>query len=596
MADKNVIIKQKLENEIVDFYPKTKSNIVVNESNITGSTVTDVFNNALPIKAGEHISITPDASGVKIDFTGSLAPNVTVEAGTYTPIKVDAKVQETTATYTVSHAITGPLAGYTSKNEITTIDAGESKTIKIPQIKVDQFGHVTEAADEDVKITIPSTANMVTGTGLTKDKIILGNADTNNSSKVKASDYGISNDSTNSTHKDKTIWTQQAVETLINNKITEGAQYLGIVNGWDYNTGSLTYKENESSPITYITPNSQGDWARAVKPFNIPYAVNGNSTGPNGPSELVHTGDIIIFHDTSAGNKYLWDVIHTEVDTDTWRPIQVGSTTLSDSSTTLIINGASGITTALSGGTLTLTGTTYSVSQNTNKNKFTFTSSSGASTEIEINNVANATEANHVKNSLIVKFDTGDVENTNLFTYNGSAEKTIRISPVAIGAAQDDHDHGQINNNGRMTSPGTDIQDGDRIVFTDNSDYNKIKRSSITFGANTDANKTKALTQAGTWATFLQANQNITINSGLKHKNNPSDSPVYIKGTASGTEPTLGKSGVGAGIYSTIEVNEQGIAIAGSQVIKYYASGTTNATIQGDTMLAAGGFAFVEIA
>ena len=65
MADKNVIIKQKLENEIVDFYPKTKSNIVVNESkNVTGGTVTDVFNNALPIKAGEHISITPDASGV----------------------------------------------------------------------------------------------------------------------------------------------------------------------------------------------------------------------------------------------------------------------------------------------------------------------------------------------------------------------------------------------------------------------------------------------------------------------------------------------------------------------------------------------------
>ena len=45
-----------------------------------------------------------------------------------------------------------------------------------------------------------------------------------------------------------------------------------------------------------------------------------------------------------------------------------------------------------------------------------------------------------------------------------------------------------------------------------------------------------------------------------------------------------------------IEVNEQGIAIAGSQVIKYYASGTTNKQIIDDTMLAEKGFAFVEIA
>ena len=55
MADKNVIIKQKLQNEIVDFYPKTKSNIVVNEcNNVTGSTVTDVFINARQLVTGSN--------------------------------------------------------------------------------------------------------------------------------------------------------------------------------------------------------------------------------------------------------------------------------------------------------------------------------------------------------------------------------------------------------------------------------------------------------------------------------------------------------------------------------------------------------------
>ena len=88
MADKNVIIKQKLENEIVDFYPKTKSNIVVNESNITGSTVTDVFNNALPLVNGNHTEVVQGTDGIKINFTGSLPPNVTVAGNSGNPVEV----------------------------------------------------------------------------------------------------------------------------------------------------------------------------------------------------------------------------------------------------------------------------------------------------------------------------------------------------------------------------------------------------------------------------------------------------------------------------------------------------------------------------
>ena len=234
MADKNVIIKQKLENEIVDFYPKTKSNIVVNESkNITGGTVTDVFNNALPIKAGKNISINSNNNGVEIAFTGSLAPNVTVEGLDSNPVLVTGGLtSDTSAKYIVSHKEYDNIPdGYTSGNATTAISGGESKTIKIPQLHVDNYGHVTSAADEDVKITIPSTANMVTGTGLTDNRIVLGHADTNNSSKVKTSPYGIITSSNTTNIDDTYIPTSKWIENRINKKITEGAQYLGIVNG-----------------------------------------------------------------------------------------------------------------------------------------------------------------------------------------------------------------------------------------------------------------------------------------------------------------------------------------------------------------------------
>lgn len=575
MADKNVIIKQKLENEIVDFYPKTKSNIVVNESNnVTGSTVTDVFNNALPIKAGEHISITPDASGVKIDFTGSLAPNVTVEGVDGNPVLVSGVTGETSAVYTVSHFTAGPSAGYTSGNTTTSIGKGESKTIKIPQLTIDKYGHVTTAADEDVTITIPSTTNMVTGTGLTDNKIILGNGN----SKIKTSTYGIITSSNTSNIDDTYIPTSQWIENRINKKITEGAQYLGLVKAAD-NIGNGVLIGIDD---TKITPNSPGDWVRVASEFIVPYAANGNTSVGQ---ELAHVGDILIYH-INAG-FYVWDVIHTEVDTNTWRPIKVGNTTLSDSSTTLTISGASGITTALNGATLTLTGTTYDVSQNTNaKNKFTLTSSSGASTEIEINNVANATTASKVANALTVQLKGGTTEGTDKFTYDGSAAKPINITASAIGAAASSHDHGNITSDGKISSINdTPITSNSKIVITD--DNGKIARSTIQFKTNTT---TKALTQAGTWETFLKANQNITINSGTKKDGGA------ITGTASGTAPTLGDSGITAGTYSAIQVNTKGIAIAGSQVIKYYVSSTTNATIQSDTTLAEGGFAFVEIA
>jgi hypothetical protein len=52
-----------------------------------------------------------------------------------------------------------------------------------------------------------------------------------------------------------------------------------------------------------------------------------------------------------------------------------------------------------------------------------------------------ATSANKVNSSLTVKLNGGSTEGTNLFTFNGSAAKSINITPSAIGAAASSHNH-----------------------------------------------------------------------------------------------------------------------------------------------------------
>jgi hypothetical protein len=67
------------------------------------------------------------------------------------------------------------------------------------------------------------------------------------------------------------------------------------------------------------------------------------------------------------------------------------------------------------------------------------------------------------------------------------------------------HTHGNLANGGAITTSGA-LATGDALVFTDSSDSNKIKKTSITFDGST---ATKCLTQKGTWATF--GTSNLTI-------------------------------------------------------------------------------------
>lgn len=72
-------------------------------------------------------------------------------------------------TFDAKHAKKGPSNGtatYTSGNSNTTVSAN-AKTIKIPQITVDTYGHVTAAADETITINIPTASDLGLSSALT---------------------------------------------------------------------------------------------------------------------------------------------------------------------------------------------------------------------------------------------------------------------------------------------------------------------------------------------------------------------------------------------------------------------------------------------
>ena len=303
-------IQQKTDTGMVALRPETESDIVINKStNISGSTIKDAFDNALPLTAGKNISINPKDTGIEIAFTGNLAPNVTVEGNA--PITVTGSTTNTSASYTVKHDTNGFTNQYDSGDSTASnLSDGREWTIKIPKITVNTYGHVTAARDEQLTIKIPSVANMVTSSStLTANTIILGNG----TKTVKASSYGIIESSNISNPSNTSIPTSLWIDNRINSKITQGAQYLGMVDRVSQDDGSVTSTDN-----TPIIPNSPGDWVRVIGDITVYYATNGLSDDSSETREEdAHGGDILIYHGKNASNKYVWDVIHTEVDTDT---------------------------------------------------------------------------------------------------------------------------------------------------------------------------------------------------------------------------------------------------------------------------------------
>lgn len=149
-----------------------------------------------------------------------------------------------------------------------------------------------------------------------------------------------------------------------------------------------------------------------------------------------------------------------------------------------------------------------------------------------------ATSANKVNNSLVVKLNGGTTENTNLFTFNGSAAKSVNITPSAIGAASSSHTH------------------DDRYYTETEVDTKLSGKANTSHGNHVPATQTASnkvfLRNDNTWATVTPANIGAAASSHTHTVANISDLTAtvtelnYMDGVTSNVQTQLdGKAASG---------------------------------------------------
>ena len=143
------------------------------------------------LSSAKNIALSGDVTG-SVAFDGSdnvsittkvndkfLNHTITATAGDDDVIILTSESGTNSVKYTAIHSTQGPENGYTSGNETTEISgAGTSKTIKIPQITVDAYGHVKTANDESVVITLPEIPSLSKGTDVNVTATALKHGDT----------------------------------------------------------------------------------------------------------------------------------------------------------------------------------------------------------------------------------------------------------------------------------------------------------------------------------------------------------------------------------------------------------------------------------
>lgn len=178
----------------------------------------------------------------------------------------------------------------------------------------------------------------------------------------------------------------------------------------------------------------------------------------------------------------------------------------------------------------------------------------------------NAASANQVNNNLIIKLASGTTEGTNMFTYNGSAGKTINITKASIGL-------GNVENKGVDTSiaaasTSTNLPTSQAVAaFVEGKGY-------ITNAGVTSVSGTSPVSASGT------ASVTISLANGYGDTKNPygnkninlvlaspasgsADAPTF-RALVENDIPTLSSSKVGLG------------SVTNNKQVKGLASGTTN--------------------
>lgn len=117
-----------------------------------------------------------------------------------------------------------------------------------------------------------------------------------------------------------------------------------------------------------------------------------------------------------------------------------------------------------------------------------------------------------------------------------------QITDFPTSMTPSSHTHGNITNEGALQSTDVAIASGDKLVVTDSSNSNKVARTGTSFDGSTT---TKALTQKGTFETFLQEHQDISgkvdkvDGKGLSTNDYTTAEKTKLAGIASGAEANV---------------------------------------------------------
>lgn len=153
----------------------------------------------------------------------------------------------------------------------------------------------------------------------------------------------------------------------------------------------------------------------------------------------------------------------------------------------------------------------------TSAQKTAINSISGKANSADLATVATSGDYDDLTNKPSIPTKTSDLTNdgdgTNVFITNDDSRLTDARTPTS-------HTHGQVTNDGKITSTAVTVASGDNIVITDASDSSKVKRV-----ANLLADHIKdstAHTNIGSSANATQASINTSIDTALGTKANSS--------------------------------------------------------------------------
>lgn len=169
-----------------------------------------------------------------------------------------------------------------------------------------------------------------------------------------------------------------------------------------------------------------------------------------------------------------------------------------------------------------------------------------------------ATSANKVNSSLIVKLNGGSTEGTNLFTFNGSAAKSVNITPSAIGAAASSHTHDdryytetEVDNKLSGKAPTSHASTATTYGIGTSSNYGHVKLSDST-SSTSDATAGIAASPAAVKAVYDLASGK----SSSTHTHTVSHTPAgtVSQPTFTGSAATSGAPSKTTSVYSITDV------------------------------------------